>query len=224
MSSWHCGDKISEGRTGRVAGKGAFGRHLSAWLYRCFICEVLGVDAGHELFDCRKLESQKARGWFIRNRSRIRYDRYTACYGCGLPQSMCDNRDTKKGCIYRGVLLAMVTMMLYGPWEKQIEAPWRYRLRRSSVDAENEEEVVNYLGKESKRCWLRVVCLRAPLSIGWRQSVSTTISPCDSCTTLSSPRGGGRGCREMSEKKKLVFDRYRTQNIWLFTRTIIRLM
>lgn len=139
------------------------------WRDQCYICAMQGDDSGHELYACHRPHSQAARTWMIRVRRQVQYAPYSACYSCGMPQSICHGWEPGHACEYRGFLIPMVAMMLFGPWQGQIEPVWQRRLQGMGVDGQDEAQVVQFLGQAhpdqeghsqlfTSFCWLRRLC------------------------------------------------------------------
>ena len=146
----------------------------SAWRGRCWICHVQGQGSDHELYYCRQRESQAAHQWMLRVHNQIWYARHVSCFWCGMPQTICPADQWLEGgrqCRYHGVLIPMVAMMLYGPWQARIQHAWAKRLRGFRVDSADERRVVQFLGDQAEGqvytkhtnlvqtfCWLRQIC------------------------------------------------------------------
>jgi hypothetical protein len=90
---------------------------MAQWHERCFICHQAGQPDDHELYQCTQAASGPAWGWMLQVRGQVRYRRYSGCFRCGLPQSICaqwvDNghggwQASGHGCQYRGTLISMV--------------------------------------------------------------------------------------------------------------------
>jgi hypothetical protein len=139
------------------------------WRDQCYICAMQGGDGGHELYTCHQPQSQAARAWMIRVRRQVQYAPYSACYSCGMPQSICHGWEPGHACEYRGFLIPMVAMMLFGPWQGQIEPVWQRWLQGMGVDGQDEAQVVQFLGQAHPNheghsqlftsfCWLRRLC------------------------------------------------------------------
>lgn len=86
------------------------------WREQCWICEVHGRPSDHELYHCGDKDSQAARDWMIQMRRQIRYERYSGCFQCGMPQSICTGWQDGQRCPFRGVLIPIVAIMLFGPF------------------------------------------------------------------------------------------------------------
>ncbi|EDN04922.1 predicted protein [Histoplasma mississippiense (nom. inval.)] len=137
------------------------------WKDQCLICASGKREFDHELYQCPHEESQEAKRWMMTVRSKIKYTRYSGCFRCGMPQSICNSRKTQRQCPYRGFLIPTVAMMMYGCHAGQMKQAWRQRLREFNVDADDQEAVIEFLrqkvegqGMEHNRlvemvCWLR---------------------------------------------------------------------
>jgi hypothetical protein len=62
---------------------------MAQWHERCFICHQAGRPCGHELYQCTQAASGPARRWMLQVRGRVRYQPFSGCFRCGLPQSIC---------------------------------------------------------------------------------------------------------------------------------------
>ncbi|EDN04237.1 predicted protein [Histoplasma mississippiense (nom. inval.)] len=137
------------------------------WKDQCVICANGKREFDHELYQCPHEESQEAKRWMMTVRSKIKYTRYSGCFRCGMPQSICNSWKTQRQCPYRGFLIPTVAMMMYGCHAGQMKQAWRQRLREFNVDADDQEAVIEFLGQkvegqgmEHNRlvemvCWLR---------------------------------------------------------------------
>ncbi|KAH2035759.1 hypothetical protein KXW51_006449, partial [Aspergillus fumigatus] len=117
------------------------------WRDQCYICAMQGEDSGHELYACHQPHSQAARAWMICVRRQVQYAPYSACYSCGMPQSICHGWEPGHACEYRGFLIPMVAMMLFGPWQGQIKPVWQRWLQGLGVDGQDEAQVVQFFGQ-----------------------------------------------------------------------------
>jgi superfamily II DNA helicase RecQ len=123
------------------------------WQDRCWICAQEGQDAEHELYHCTRPSSQRARDWMIRVRRRVQYARYTSCFQCGMPQTLCSGWSGGE-CAHRGLLYAMVGMMLFGgPEQEQVQRLWEQRLAQQGVSTQDEQQVTGFLGQRSTQGW-----------------------------------------------------------------------
>ena len=122
------------------------------WQGRCWFCTQRGLDDRHDLYQCgaqAQHGNRSAKNWWIRVRRQIRYATFSGCYGCGMPQSICTryvSAGTQGHCIYRGLLLSGVAVMVYGEGSEVIKEAWAQRLAGVGVSIGNEEELVRYLG------------------------------------------------------------------------------
>jgi superfamily II DNA or RNA helicase len=134
------------------------------WHERCWICTQDGREAEHDLYSCWAAGNRTAKQWFLEWRSKIRYEPYTGCYRCGMPQVICQGYASgARPCVYRGMLMSMWAMMIYGePTDpaaqgvvQRVRELWRQRLISYEVDPDDAGQVVQFLGRECERRWMR---------------------------------------------------------------------
>lgn len=141
------------------------------WRRTCYICTIQGHGWNeHDLYSCRSPASRAARDWMLFIRSpKIQYPPYSACWGCGMPQSMCPRWKTRDwtNCEYRDVIIPMVAAMLYGPWASRVQPLWARRLQGFGVDWQDLPQVKRFFGQATAGakgqhshlfasfCWLR---------------------------------------------------------------------
>jgi hypothetical protein len=149
---------------------------LARWYGRCWICHEQGWDEWHGLEDCRRPESQRAQQWARQVQKQLRYDRYSGCWGCGLPQAICEQwvsnghgrwvQDASRECQYpKGAVISMVAGMLHGR-DGDVWPVWIQWLQQHQVDGQQLDEVIGFLGQRMRGgmeqnylvvgfCWLR---------------------------------------------------------------------
>jgi RecQ family ATP-dependent DNA helicase len=151
-------------------------RQLAWWTKRCGICEVAGEgQSGHDVRRCWRPESRQAKEMIKAVEEKMRFEEYSGCFWCGVPQEVCNRwEDNGRGryqraegrdCQYRGVLVGGLLGLVYGGEEGVIER-WVTRLVEQGVDASSIEGLVRHLGRkqalecvESNRlvgefCWI----------------------------------------------------------------------
>jgi hypothetical protein len=131
---------------------------MARWNKLCFLCHEAGRPSDHELYHCSKVESQVAQEWLQCERQhRIQYQRYSGCFVCGLPQSICmrfqDNgrhgwEASGKECQFRGTLLAIMAGMLHGKHQARVQVAWKQWLGEHGVNQEEWEAVAKFLGQK----------------------------------------------------------------------------
>ena len=135
-------------------------RQLQRWAGRCGICEGAGSGADdHDLKHCKRAESRKAREMFWVIQNTIRFEAYSGCFGCGVPQEYCNRwEDDGKGkyrkvdggsCQFKGVLIAGVLGMVFG-YKEQVWGRWQQRLGGFGVDLGSDESLISYLGTKRR--------------------------------------------------------------------------
>ncbi|KAA8642685.1 uncharacterized protein ATNIH1004_009437 [Aspergillus tanneri] len=93
------------------------------WQRQCYICTVQGHAWNkHDLYSCRGPASQTAKQWMVEIRQKIRYAQFSACFRCGMPQSICNRWQvgSQATCAYHDVLIPITAAMVYGPWAEQV--------------------------------------------------------------------------------------------------------
>lgn len=135
---------------------------VARWKDRCWTCFLSGADDGHELFHCTNAASATARDWYRTNRGQVRYARYSACFGCGMPQTICLSWQTRGSCGYKHVLLPMYAMMVYSSSAlvphglsrttiERIQGQWECSLQQREINPSDPSQVVQFLGQEAPR-------------------------------------------------------------------------
>jgi len=117
------------------------------WRDRCWYCTQHGFNSEHDLYQCPYGNDTGAKAWFLHVRRNIIYARFSGCYQCGLPQTICERWKYKGSCIYRGVMISMVAMMVHGDRTEGIRQAWQRRLQAFGVDIEDRTAVVGFLGQ-----------------------------------------------------------------------------
>jgi superfamily II DNA helicase RecQ len=151
-------------------------QQLRRWAGRCGICEAAGAGQSmHDVRDCWRVEGRKAVEMVKMIEEQIKFEAFSGCFWCGVPQAICnrweDNgmgryqRISDRGCQYAGALVSGIVGMVFGYKEKVWEH-WQGRLREAGVNLDVDEEFIGYLGQkrvmdtvESNRlveefCWI----------------------------------------------------------------------
>ena len=133
-------------------------RELAQWHGRCWICHQRGQDEWHALVDCPHPEGQAAQQWADRIQRTIRFDNYSGCFFCGVPQAICEQwrsngqgrwvKDAGHPCQYpKGSVISMVAAILYGGDATEVQAAWRQWLGEHQVDGQDNQQVIAFLGR-----------------------------------------------------------------------------
>jgi RecQ family ATP-dependent DNA helicase len=151
-------------------------RQLAWWTKRCGICEAAGDGpSGHDVRQCWRPNSKPAKDMVKAVEEKIRFEEFSGCYWCGVPQEICNRwEDNGRGryqrakggdCQYRGVLMGGLFGLVYGSGDGVVER-WVERLVNHGVDGVSIEGLVRHLGRkqllecvESNRlvgefCWI----------------------------------------------------------------------
>jgi len=135
-------------------------QQLQNWTERCGICKGAGLEAdNHNLKHCKSAESQKARKMFWTIQKTIKFEAYSGCFGCGVPQEFCNGwEDDEKGkyrkvkgglCQFKGVLIAGVLGMVF-EYKEQVWGRWQQRLEGFRVDLGSDESLISYLSAKRR--------------------------------------------------------------------------
>jgi superfamily II DNA helicase RecQ len=133
-------------------------RQLQWWAGRCAICKAAGTEAdNHDLRQCWRQESQIVKEKVKMIEDTIRFEDYSGCFWCGVPQEVCNRwEDDGRGgyqrvqdgcCQYMGVLVASVVGLVFG-YQEQVGEQWRQRVEGYGVDIRSDESLIYYLGRK----------------------------------------------------------------------------
>ena len=88
---------------------------------------------------------------------KMRFEEYSGCFWCGVPQEVCNRwEDNGRGryqradgrdCQYRGVLVGGLLGLVYGGEEGVVDQ-WAARLIEQGVDASSIEGLIKHLGRK----------------------------------------------------------------------------
>jgi RecQ family ATP-dependent DNA helicase len=135
-------------------------RQLAWWTERCGICEVAGDgQSGHDVRRCWRPEGRQAKEMIKAVEEKIRFEEYSGCFWCGVPQEVCNRwEDNGRGryqrvegrdCQYRGVLVGGLLGLVYGG-EEGVAERWIARLVKQGVDGSSIEALVRHLGRKQR--------------------------------------------------------------------------
>jgi superfamily II DNA or RNA helicase len=132
-------------------------RDASEWQQRCWSCWRLGRADQHELYDCRAPGNRGAQQFKKSlDLGRIRYGAYVACFRCGMPQDVCGGWEGGGPCVYRHVLIPMVSSMLFGEAAlESIRSEWRRRVQQAGFDSHDAASVIRYFGQTAETTWVK---------------------------------------------------------------------
>lgn len=132
-------------------------RQLRRWAGRCGVCEAAGQgQSGHDIRRCWRIESKKAKEMVTLLEDKIKFERYSGCFWCGVPQAICDRwedngqgryqRASEGTCQYEGVLIAGVVGLVFG-YKDRVWERWQRRLEGAGVHLDSDDDFIGYLGK-----------------------------------------------------------------------------
>jgi hypothetical protein len=131
-------------------------RELAQWKGICVVCMAEGKENKHSVSHCEEEKGKMAENERQFAQKTIRYEPYSGCYKCGVPQDICQRfEDNGHGgfqlkvgpdssCQFYGVVFGMLYGIKYGYsgiWED-----WMSRLRGMGVDVEDDRKLLKYLG------------------------------------------------------------------------------
>ena len=136
-------------------------RQLHRWQSRCAICVAAGSPTSHHsLASCKMAESMEAQQTAQAIAKKIKYARFSGCFYCGLPQSVCSRWEAKEqggrwqrsgeDCQFSGVLIEGLTGILLG-FHSQIGDRHRVRLAEQGFSAAGMDQWVEYLGRKTEQ-------------------------------------------------------------------------
>jgi superfamily II DNA/RNA helicase len=139
-------------------------RQLAWWTKRCGICEAAGDgQSGHDVRQCWRANSKPAKDMIKAVGEKIRFEEFSGCYWCGVPQEICNRwEDNGRGryqrakggdCPYRGVLIGGLFGLVYGSRDGVVER-WVERLVNHGVDGVSIEGLVRHLGRKQVLEWV----------------------------------------------------------------------
>jgi superfamily II DNA/RNA helicase len=135
-------------------------RQLAWWANRCGICEAAGDGPSeHDVRRCWRPESRSTKEAIKAMEEQIKFERFSGCFWCGVPQEICNRwernsygryqRARDGVCQYSGVLIGGLLGVALGSAE--VGERWRVRLEGFGVDgSEAGPTLTEYLGKKQE--------------------------------------------------------------------------
>jgi hypothetical protein len=133
-------------------------RQLAWWAKRCGTCAAAGDgQSDHDIRRCWRRESRSAKEAIQTIEEQIKFESFSGCFWCGVPQEICNRWErnsygryqrVKDGdCQYRGVLTGGLIGVALG-WT-EVGERWTARLEEFGVDgSEAGQTLVEFLGKK----------------------------------------------------------------------------
>ena len=133
-------------------------RQLAWWAKRCGICEAAGDgQSEHDVRQCWRQESGRIKETIKIVEEQIRFESYSGCFWCGVPQEICNRwernsygryqRTKDRVCQYKGVLIGGLMGVALG--QAETGARWRVRLEELGVDDSGAGgTLIEFLGKK----------------------------------------------------------------------------
>ena len=135
-------------------------RQLAHWADRCATCEAAGEgQSDHDIRRCWRVESTQVKEKIKEIEEKIKFDNWSGCFWCGVPQEICHRwesnsigryqRSKDGDCQYKGVLIGGLIGIALG--YDEIGSQWCRRLEAMGVDSAGlGRSVVEYLGKKRR--------------------------------------------------------------------------
>ena len=144
------------------------GRQLRRWHGRCPMCFGRAEEDRHELMECEQERSRAAQEVYRRTRAMIRYEKYSCCFRCGLPQGLCQRYEqrTSEGfwqlkarqeCQYLEMVMSTLIGLMVGGGA-DVGGEVIERMRAEGVDSGIDEEVNQWFGGKIR--WGGLECNR----------------------------------------------------------------
>jgi superfamily II DNA helicase RecQ len=174
-------ERLSQQRVSVYRELDSIRQQLAGWAGRCLVCWVLQserpeLDYGHPASECPQPESQQVHEWAatignavrLQSRTTLRmpdqrqhnqrpgkdvgYERYAACFWCGVPQSICaawvpnnqgaGYRSSQSRCQFHpSLVISMLAQLVRGPMRRAIWPAWRQRLAEREDGSVNVDDV-----------------------------------------------------------------------------------
>jgi superfamily II DNA helicase RecQ len=131
-------------------------RHLREWNRKCPLCHLRGGRQDHELEECARPEAEGIRCEVENMRKGVRYEPFSSCFHCGVPQAICTRWQQKEEqgwweemrggrCQYSNVLIGAIATML-SEGEDGVDEEMYEWMTREGVNIREEKQVYGWLG------------------------------------------------------------------------------
>ena len=154
-------------------------RQLAQWANRCGLCEAAGQgQSGHDIRRCWRPESGVAKE-MITAMEEIKFEAYSGCFWCGVPQEICNGWESNGqgrcrrvqgvDCQYKGVLVGGLVGLVAG--DEGILERWRVRLAGLGILG-TDKGLIGYLGFKQRlevvesNCLVKEFCWVTRLKVG----------------------------------------------------------
>jgi RecQ family ATP-dependent DNA helicase len=148
------GNRFLEQRQNVWTGREKIEKELARWKGICVVCMAERKENTHSISKCKEEKGKIAENERQIAQRRIRFEAYSACFRCGVPQDICERFEDNgcggfrmKGgecCQYYGVVFGMLYGIKYG--YKGIWENWMSRLKGVGVDVGDDGKLFKYLG------------------------------------------------------------------------------
>jgi len=140
-----------------------FQRTLETWAGRCPWCYSnghVGARTEHALEQCPAPDVGDVQGATEELKKGIRYEKYCVCYGCGIPQAICDGFERKddggwawrrkRACQYPGLMVGAVISMMTADMNHSGEMIGEW-MRLEGIDERHSQQVFAWMGRKIQR-------------------------------------------------------------------------
>lgn len=145
-----------------------FQRQLRRWQDRCPMCFMSQREDSHSLMQCRQENSQSTQEVYMATRQMIKYEKYSGCFQCGLPQGICQRYEQRANggfwqlipgavCQYDGVVMSTLFGLTIGQ-KTNVNKEMFGRMKQDGVGIMKDEEVNQWLGGKIR--WGGLECNR----------------------------------------------------------------
>ncbi len=130
-------------------------RELARWKGVCMVCMAEGRDSKHSVSRCTAGKGKLAESERQVAQGSIRFQDYSGCFKCGVPQDICESfEDNGRGgfrkipgreCQFYGVIFGILYGIKHG--YGAIWNSWMWRMREEGVDINDDRKLFTYLGR-----------------------------------------------------------------------------
>jgi RecQ family ATP-dependent DNA helicase len=149
------GSRFLEQRQNVWIGRERIERELARWKGICVVCMAERKENTHSISQCEEEKGMMAENERRFAQRTIRFEAYSGCFKCGVPQDICERFEDDGGggfrmkhggeqCQFFGVVFGMLYGVKYG--YERIWEDWMSRLRGVGVDVEDNGKLFKYLG------------------------------------------------------------------------------
>lgn len=144
--------------------------YLDEWNHKCPLCHLRSeASPWHQIKECPREEAKQIMASVDGMVGKIRYERFSCCYYCGVPQAICNRweqkeeqgwwREKKPGsCQYIGLVVPAIAALLQEGDDEAVDGLYRW-MQESGVDIRDEKSVYKWMGEKIEWGGIEVVRL-----------------------------------------------------------------